>query len=211
MKTFLALVIGLLVGAGGMYWYMQKKLEERNCGMPFTDKWLSETTIDFATAKEYYCNYLCVTDSICREDQQNTRYLNISRERLRDILCKFETDFPQYSGIRIYPMVYPDDKQHPDSSKGNLLNVMILPLELRGKVWNNNSLFELIDTLPGGKNFAYTFSQIENQIGQCPPPRAGCGTDGATLYNATTEAMRVPTGTERQPVLTPTNRSRINP
>jgi len=198
MKTFLALVIGLLVGAGGMYWYsnsspaskMHQLLAEYDENS--AEMILAKSEVKFDQAKQNYCNYLSVCDSICPKDSNdliNTRYLNISNDELIALFMRFFKRHKRFDGIRLYPMVYSNQNT---GERKNKINLMIVPYK---KEFDTETNIEIMKELylkdKDGKQILTSFNyyDLENQIGQCPPPRNECRNSGSILLDSTMSSM----------------------
>lgn len=183
MKSLLIFLLGLLVGACGIYFVLTQKSSPFAMFEEADSKSMELFTkpIEFEQAKQWYCNYLSKADQVCKSTM-NTRYLNISTKELLGLYLRYTTAFGKIDGIRLYPMIY-DNTCPGDTDKRNLINVCIVPLKDKVGKWENKDLVELYKKERGQKvlYFFKSPNSTENQVGQCPP--GSCNTTGSILLN----------------------------
>jgi hypothetical protein len=141
-------------------------------------------TLDLDVAADFVRNYLMKMDGLSQRHKfNNTKFLWIEVNKLIEMINAWNKApllqivpgaQQNIDAIRMYPMIYKKDYQ---DSKGkddrkSMLNLCMVPL------------LKNVEMIESGIKF---FGDIQNEIGQCPPPPTGssiCNDDGAILLNA---------------------------
>lgn len=181
---------------------MKMEKEQNNTdnhqGQPDTESLFGpdKSTLPISVAKKYVRNYLKRQGGLSpvRHKDENTKYLYIDIDRLINIINVWNNDRNgrnlfdlnrsaerNIDSIRLYPMIYSND--YPgDPERRSRLNLCLVPVK------NGN---EIIPNSFTEDNYIKMFGEIENEIGQCPPP-SPCPPTGATLLNAAMGIMHEP-------------------
>lgn len=186
MQKISFLLIGLLIGS--LVTYLITKNKSCNQDENLSAFWEKENGVPIEIASKRFAKYVERADKMY-EDTANTRYLNFPFKDLEAIICRFKKE-KGANGIRIYPMIYTKDVQGTElNDRLNLFNLLLVPIKSSNNKWNNTTeIRELIDTTGKENSFVFSYGDIENQIGQCPPPPNGssiCNNNGSLLLNYT--------------------------
>ncbi len=197
MNKITFLFIGLLIGSLTTYFIIKLNapepvnnlIQEQNAINEKALGWINKSTVETEIAAKQFAKYAERADNMYK-GTMNTRYLNLPFEYLTELIEKYKRE-NKANGLRIYPMIYTNSAQ---VEKRNLLNILILPVFCSDTTtWQNDKITELISNNPQEDSVIVSLSEIDNEIGQCPPPiDKDCDYTGSVLlkYSASRYANR---------------------